>query len=164
MRYMKKFTTYNEAMQYSLRLLRMRSYSEYSLRQKLNQHDVEVATQDAILDKLKHLNLINDQHYSQSMIRTQATYRHASSRQISQKLMQKGIDRNLITTTLEQSQDSVPSEEERALYHAEQFLKRVKLTHDSLQAPEVRQKLGAALARRGFSYSVIKAITKKLHQ
>ncbi len=158
--------SYEQALAYCLRLLHQRSYSEHGMRQKLTQHATEPAEQDAVITRLKALNLINDARYAQSLVRTEATYRKSSTRKISQKLLTKGIDRELIESSLQPNQEALPSDTERAIHHAEKFLtkERRKLGESATIPLELKQKLFAHLSRKGFAYATIKEAVERALQ
>lgn len=148
---------YTQALNYSLRLLQQRSYSEFKLRQKLTQHATEPEVINQVVDTLIKLNLINDERFAENLIRTHATYRHTSSRVIAGKLYQKGVTKETIENQLNAAGD-IPTETERARHHAGRFWKK----RDQLEPAERKQKLFANLARKGFSLSIIQAVYREL--
>ncbi len=152
---------YNQALTYGLRLLQQRSYSEFMLRQKLHHKGTVIADCDKVIDRLKELGLIDDVRYTQSLIRTEASYRHASSRMISQKLRQKGVNREIIDTNLNEM-GTVPSEAERALYHGRRFMELLAQKKMPVATHERRQHLLGYLYRKGFSRSAIEEAAKQL--
>ncbi len=148
--------TYEQALQYALRLLRQRSYSEAVLRQKLTWRGTSEEDTERVLAKLRDLNLVDDAAYARSLVRTESTYRHSSQRYIEQKLKQKGITHEIIDTSLKQAQE-LPDETSRAKYHGERYLKRLgELTFEN------KQKIMGYLYRKGFSSSSIKQALDEL--
>lgn len=148
---------YNQAYNYALRLLNQRSYSEYALAQKLKHYNASSEDITKIIEKLRRLNLINDQAYAASLARTESQYRHTSCRLITQKLRQKGIDQAIIEKSVQETADTSP-EEERAFYHAKRYLDR----HTETEKHKFKQKLAGYLYRKGFSSSVIYKMLKHI--
>lgn len=153
----KQFTTYDQAINYSLRLVQQRNYSEFGIRQKLNQHQTPPDITEAVITKLKTINAINDERFAESLVRSEATYRHASNRRIAAKLYQKGIHKDLIDLAIPAAPDT-PPEEERALHLSERFWQK----HGDIEPIERKQKLFAHLARKGFSLSTIQKVYRQL--
>lgn len=158
--------TYTQALNYSLRLLQQRSYTEYGIRQKLTQQNVTPEDSDHVIEHLTRHRLIDDKRYAQSLIRTQANYRHASTNTIRQKLFQKGVDRELANAELSNQEQDIPNEQERAIYHAERFWnKHIKRgTEWAKDRRLAYQKIAAHLFSKGFSPSTVReAIDTVLH-
>lgn len=126
------------------------------LMQKLRLRQTQDNDCVAIINELKRLKLINDVAYAQSLIRSEANYRHASTQRIRQKLRHKGIPNSIIEAELKENQEETESEEDRIRYHVARYLR---------QHPEPdRQKFAGYLYRKGFSGSVIsQAIRDALH-
>jgi regulatory protein len=150
--------TYEQALQYALRLLGQRPYSEAMLLQKLARRGTSPEYSTRIITKLTELGLLSDIHYAQSLIRTESQYKHASPRVITQKLRQKGIAPAHIQQVLSTTLADLPSEADQALYHAERYIK----SHTRLSGLALKQKLMAFLYRKGFSSSAIQRAAKTL--
>lgn len=97
-----------------------------------------------VLEALKNLNYINDRRYAENQGRLMALS-GKSARFIEQKLIQQGVDKEIIQKVLELS-DEMGTEEERAFAFVHK--KHLVLTRENYQ------KNLAKLARAGFSYEV----------
>ena len=131
----------------ALWLISYRDHSEGELRQKLSKDYGEEAV-DAAVSKLSDLGFINDESFAKRYAEN-LTSKHLSSRQINQKLRQKGLDRDLCSDTVEGLQLD-EKEEIRALIN-KKYLKKLQ-TQDDLR------RTVAALQRRGFSYGDIRSV------
>ena len=99
-----------------------------------------------VMEFLEEYRLIDDSAYTENFIRVNQEKK--SRRQIAFELQQKGVDRRDISRILEESaQDDLAA--------ARNLLKKRLRTAD-LSDPKERNRLGAYLARRGFSYDVIR--------
>jgi regulatory protein len=154
----KEFLTKEQGLNYALRLLNQRSYSEAKLKEKLQFKPVTPEDTQTILAKLKEMKLIDDARYAASLVRTEAVYRHSSSRYITQKLRQKGVSKDIIESSLQTTNEEIPEEVERARHHAEKHQKK----YADLPLFEKKQKLMSYLYRRGFSGAVIQRVIKEL--
>jgi len=133
-----------QAWNYSLRLLSQRSYTEHRLREKLTLRQVNAQAIDHIMTKLKQLNVINDQSYAASLVRTESLYRHRSERAITQKLQYQGVDAETIKSQIKTHYSG--EEEEQARLVAQKYYSR----HATEPSATLRPKMAGYLARRGF--------------
>jgi regulatory protein len=150
--------SYEQALNYTLRLLNQRGYTEATLRQKLTQKKVSPQDIHKVITKLYDLSLINDANYAKSLIRTESLYRHSSTRYITQKLYQKGVPSTLVAPAIQQVANDTPSERERATYHAQKYWKK----YAALPANQTRQKIARHLYSKGFSVSIINQAIKDI--
>jgi regulatory protein len=143
--------TPEQGVTYALRLLNQRHYSVHTLKTKLLWRGLTDAEAEAIVKKLTDLNLLNDARYAESLLRDETEFRHKSRRYAKQKLAAKGIDKQIIDTTLEHQETPEETELANVLLHAERYVKR----HPDL---DLRQptKLIANLSGKGFDYALIK--------
>lgn len=146
--------TLEQAYAYALRLVNQRDYSQARLKQKLLQRGATNEHAEAIIDRLVDLKFLDDTRFARSIIRNEATYRHASTRSIALKLRQKGVTATTVETELPQATD-IPEEFERAHVQAERFLRR----HKGEITFETKQKLSAFLFRKGFSMETIRKVS-----
>ncbi len=131
----------------ALWLISYRDHSEGELRQKLSKDFGEEAV-DKSVERLMELGLINDENFAKKYAES-LSHKHLSQRQIQQKLRLKGLDRDLANETVEDL-DLDEKEEIRALIE-KKYIR--KLSNDA----DLRRTV-AALQRRGFGYSDIKAV------
>ncbi len=137
----------------ALWLISYRDHSEGELRQKLLKDYGEEAVDKAI-ERLMELGLINDESFAKKYAES-LSHKHLSQRQIQQKLRLKGIDKELSSETVEDL-NLDEKEEIRALIE-KKYIR--KLSDDA----DLRRTI-AALQRRGFGYSDIKAVINEFRE
>ncbi len=137
----------------ALWLISYRDHSEGELRQKLSKDYGEEAV-DSAINKLSDLGFINDESFAQRYAES-LTSKHLSSRQINQKLRQKGLDKDLCSDTVE-GLELDEKEEIRALIN-KKYLNKLQ-TQDDLR------RTVAALQRRGFSYGDIRSVINEFEK
>ena len=105
-----------------------------------------------VTEFLKEYRLIDDRVYTENFIRMNQEKK--SRRQIAFELQQKGVDRQDISRILEGSaQDDLAA--------ARNLLKKRLRTADLSDLKE-KNRLGAYLGRRGFSYDVIRRVMQEV--
>ena len=105
-----------------------------------------------VMEFLKEYRLIDDRVYTENFIRMNQEKK--SRRQIAFELQQKGVDRQDISRILEGSaQDDLAA--------ARNLLKKRLRTADLSDLKE-KNRLGAYLGRRGFSYAVIRRVMQEV--
>ena len=133
-----------------LHLLNAKSYTQQQLTEKLqtNGYPDEVTTQ--AIDYAKSFGYINDKAYAQHYILNQNGKR--SIREMKEKLLQKGITREVLEECLE----TLESEQDDT--HAiKTILKKKKYAEGNMNMEEKR-KIYAYLARKGFRYDDINKV------
>lgn len=132
---------YNLALAYVIRRLRSRwELTDYFRRKS---YDKALASQ--IMDKLKHLDLVDDKKFAEAWIRNRRLLKPVSQRRLVAELRQKRIAEEIIEQALAEDET-----DERSVLH-ELIARKRKQTR--YRDP---QKLMAYLARQGFSYDDIK--------
>lgn len=150
---------YEQGLKYSLRLLKSRMYSERKLEEKLLKRGIENSVSQEIIKHLRDHKLLDDKAYADSLIRSAARYRSASTKMIKYKLRQKGIDKSIIEERLVNQDSIIPSEKERA----QELARKWRMRHAKYAGqPTERDRLGAFLQRQGFGYSTIREIVSQL--
>ena len=105
-----------------------------------------------VMEFLKEYRLIDDRVYTENFIRMNQEKK--SRRQIAFELQQKGVDRQDISRILEGS-----AQDDLAV--ARNLLKKRLRTADLSDLKE-KNRLGAYLGRRGFSYDVIRRVMQEV--
>ena len=135
------------------RLLGYRLRSEKELRQRLQRHGFDSECIDKALAKLKEQGLIDDVAFARFWTENRETFSPRSRRLTKLELRRKGLGSDIIEQVISEIDDS------ESAYRA--AVKRApRLTGADFQ--DFRQRLGAYLGRRGFSYSVIKETTERI--
>lgn len=131
----------------ALSLLEYRDRTEQELRQKLAEREYSEDEIEETVLFLKEYRYLDDESYAERFIRSQSGKK--SVRQIKAVLEQKGIDRETIAVCLEEEpvdeESQVRAFLEKKGYHA----------GEKLEVGAYRR-LTSALARRGFSWDVIR--------
>jgi regulatory protein len=139
----------------AVRLLSYRPRSEAEIRQRLTRKLFDSETLEKTITKLKGLGFIDDTAFARFWKENRQECSPRSRRLTSLELRRKGLDRDIIEQVVGELDDSDNA------YRA--ALKRAhRLTASEYQ--EFRKRLGSYLGRRGFSYSVIDATTKRVWQ
>ncbi len=115
---------------------------------KLSQRGYEEAVCEQAADRLASYGYIEDNDLAKRAVETYSA-RGEGRRRIYQRLIQRGIGRDDIEAALSAYDDA--SESDRAKHEAVRLSKQ----YASLDKATARRRMGAALARRGFSWEAI---------
>jgi regulatory protein len=110
---------------------------------------------DRILDRLQHLELLDDRQFADFWIENRERFSPRSARALGQELRQHGVAHETVDEVSDPDRD-----EERALAAGRQRLRGAA----GLDYEAFRARLGGFLLRRGFSYSVVRAAVRTLWQ
>ena len=133
--------------------LSYRARSEDEIRNNLRKHDYPEAVIEETIERLQRNGFANDKQFARAWVENRNTFRPRGRRALAMELRQKGIDDEIIQSTL------VGLDEESLAYEA--GLKKASRLK-ALEWSDFRKKLGAFLSRRGFSYSVSASTAKRL--
>jgi regulatory protein len=111
---------------------------------------------DKVLQELTNLGLIDDQAFVHWWVDQRNTFRPKGKRALMMELRQKGIDRDLSETIINQEVD------EKKLAKA-LILKKRKFW-EKLPLEKQKEKMAGFLARRGFSWPTIEALLDENRQ
>ena len=113
---------------------------------------------DDLIVKFCDLDLLNDEGYLQGMIRS-LRKRGLSSKQIAQKLQQKGYERGAIESAVTaHDKEEFENADDGDFYAALVFARRKKLGPFDVLNKRDPQKSLASMARAGYSYSISKRV------
>lgn len=141
------------AYQQALLFLSYRARSEKEIRQNLHKHEYPEAVIEVTLEQLRREGFVNDEKFARAWVENRSLYRPRGYRALRMELGLKGLDDAIIDSALAQIDD------ESLAYAAG---KKQTRKFKGLEWPEFRKKLGAFLARRGFSYATISPIIQQL--
>jgi regulatory protein len=146
------------AHQRALRLLEIRPRSETEIRRSLNKHKTSEDVIEDVLERLKRSNLVNDQTFAGLWVENQREFRPRGRKALAYELRQRGVQEPAIRAALE----NIQAEDEEALAYraAQKQLRKLR----NLEWNDFRNKLGAFLNRRGFSYDVIAPVVQRTWQ
>lgn len=139
----------------ALRYLSYRARSETEMRKYLSDKGFSDHVSQTVIDRLKDERLINDPRFAQDWIDNRVSFRPRSQTQLRFELRNKGLSEDLIEDALQEADlDDI----KLACAAGKKLVGR----YARLDWPDFRQKLGAALARRGFSYETVRSVTRQL--
>ena|SRR5271165_2698320 len=135
---------------------RMRTVAELKrlMKSRVEPGEGGAARMDAAIARLKEYGYVNDVDYAAYYTRMRQENASLGKRRVRQDLTQKGVNAEIIATTLDAAYEGV-DEEDLARRHLER--KRVKKPANEKEAARVMR----ALVRAGFSMGVIFKILKK---
>ncbi len=126
-----------------LRFATLRPRSEKEIKDYLKIKKVHESLYQELFDRLKHLELINDEVFAQWWVEQRLQFKSKSKRELEYELRNKGIDKEIIVEVL-----------------AESGVDDVKAAKKLLEkyASKTRQKKIEYLARKGFAWEVIERV------
>jgi regulatory protein len=137
----------------ALNYLSYRPRSESEVCRNLREKDVEDEVVAVVIGRLKRAGLVDDRAFARYWLDNRARFNPRGLRGLRHEMQQKGVSRDIIDEVLETF-----DVEEAARKTAEAGARR--LLHED--GPAFRRKLLAYMARRGFSYAVIKPLVEQL--
>lgn len=137
----------------ALSLLEYRDRTEQELRQKLLEREYSKDEIEETVRFLKEYRYLDDEAYAMRFIRSQSGKK--SARQIRATLERKGVNREIIASCLEEEPVDEASQVRAFLE------KKGYRAGENLEA-DVYRKLTASLARRGFSWDVIRRTMEEM--
>ena len=146
--------TLESAYQKSIKFIGYRVRSTSEVERHLRNKGVEDTVINQVIERLEEKGLLNDTSFAQTWIDNRNEFRPRSHRLLASELRSKGIAAEIIQDTLE----TTTPEEELAYLAA---MKRVR-RYEQLEWQDYKRKLGSYLARRGFSYNVIKPVIEQI--
>lgn len=148
-------STYKKALNYSLYVIAKYYKTKKELAKKLREKEYNSETIERVINKLEELGYINDEIYVESYIRSkQGSNQTINKKTIYNKLLQKGIDRELVQNSLENAEID---EYDIAFKAAEKKLKSLKGT-----PREKKAKLYSYLYGKGFEYETCTKVVNKI--
>ena len=137
-----------KALEYALRLLGQRAYSEKKLKDKLLSKEFEIDQVESTLARLKELDLINDRKFTVDFIDSRQRINLQGKRKIYWSLIKKGISGEIADDVLE----SVYDKDLEEVSIRELIVKYSK----GVPQDKLYQKLMRKLVSKGFNYSLAK--------
>ena len=142
------------AYQKSIRFIGYRMRTNAEVERHLRKKGIEQHVISQVIERLEEKGLLNDMNFAQMWIENRSEFRPRSYRMLASELRHKGIAAEIIQDTME-----ITTPEEELAYLAAK--KRVR-RFEHLEWQDFKRKLGSYLARRGFSYSVIKPVIEQI--
>lgn len=135
------------------RYLGRRAHSEQELRTKLSRRGFPVALIDEVLAQLRDRGYVDDLEFARAYVRNQMATNPMGPTALRAALLKKGVDREIADRVV---QETLAETDELEL--ATQIARSRASRYAHLAPQKARERLGALLARRGFSYEVITEI------
>lgn len=137
----------------ALRLISRRPRSERELRDRFQQKKAKPEIQDAAIARLREKGLVDDQAFAQTWVENRLTFRPRSAWALKYELRKKGVPEDAIQIALEDF------DEDDAAYRAASKAARKMV---ELPWEQFNRRIGAYLRRRGFRYSTISPIVRRV--
>ena len=144
-------STFDKAYNQALSRLNRRAMSSHQLNTKLRELEHDEDTRQRVIDRLIELGLIDDEAYGRALIREIQNRKAAGPHLLRSKLMQKGLDRNLIDRLIEETEPDHDDAVNQALELARRKLRSLRQVDTNTQ----KRRVWGLLARRGFNSDVI---------
>ncbi|HEY67253.1 MAG: RecX family transcriptional regulator [Chloroflexi bacterium] len=142
-----------QAYERALNFLSYRPRSEAEVRRNLRQKSVADEVIEVVVERLTRAGLLNDREFARYWVENRLQFNPRGARALRHELWEKGVPASIIADTLADF-----DEEAAARKVAEARTRR--LAH--LEPHDFRRRLGAHLARRGFSYAVIEPLVEEM--
>lgn len=149
---------FDVGLQMVMKYLSYQIHTEKEVRTYLKDKEIGLTDRNNIVQRLKELDLINDQNYGDSYVRTQMRLSDKGPGFISQQLKQKGLQPEEIEQSL--SLYGLKEQLEVALKTGEGFLKGQR----NKSVRESQQKLRMHLMKKGFASEVITEVQDLLKE
>lgn len=139
----------------AMNLLKSRDYTEYQLRKKLEANLYPKGVIDEAVAYVKSFNYVNDAEYAKAFTREQSQY--LSKAQIKQKLLMKGVEKELISRALNEVYSDESDSSDTNGLEEELIVKTLKKRgFNGNEDYEERQKVLAYFYRRGFDVDKVR--------
>jgi regulatory protein len=145
------------AQEIALRALERTRRTRRELERRLRDRDVEAAIAREALNRLERVGLIDDLEYARAFLREKLGRRAVGARLLRGQLVARGVNGAAADQAMaelasaEDSGSASRTELDRARHAAAQFARR----YARLDPKTRRQRLSAALVRRGFDYDTV---------
>ena len=138
-----------------MRFLATRARSQHELEQYLHGKGYAESVCATVLERLEADGYLDDARFASEWLENRSTFRPRSHAQVRAELRLKGISEAVISETLEKTEHK---DEDLAIEAARKAFRQF----EKQDWKTFRVKMGNALMRRGFSYSVAQEATKKI--
>ena len=136
----------------SYRYLSIRNRSETEIREYLGKKNAAQEIIDKIVTSLKEKKFLNDEEFARSFVLNRARLKPKGKKLLTLELRQKGIAEELIKKVLDEVRGEIPDE----LSQAKSLIIKKMQKMVGMPKQEIYQKVGGFLARRGYSWDVVK--------
>ena len=148
------YDTYNKIYDKAISIISMATQSEKNLRQKLAKNSYPQELVDKVIEELKQSGYVNDESNALTFATNMYMIKHYGYIKVLQKLLQRGIDRQLAAEAARSALEECGGEEEIAKMFLEANPDVAALAESD------KQKFYGKLANRGFSAGTISRVAK----
>jgi regulatory protein len=134
-----------------LRYTTLRPRSEREIYNWLRKYEVHESIHEELLNRLKRLELVGDEEFAKWWVGQRIQFKNRSIRELSNELYKKGIDREIIEQVLKESDVDEESS-------ARKLLEKRSFAWRKYKGYEKKKRMSDYLARKGFSWDVIKKV------
>ncbi len=143
----------------SLKFLSFRVRSEKEIKDKLIEKEFHPKIIEKTILKLKKVGQINDKEFALTWIKDRCAVKPSGKYLITRELKQKGVSQEIIDKVLKKM---LP--EDKEFKQAIKLAQKKEKVYKSLPRLEFNKKISAVLARRGFSWEMIKKTIDKIKE
>ncbi len=151
-----KSDLHEKALQKALHFIAYQARTEKEIREKLAKNDFSTDVIDQVLTELSEKGYLNDDRFARDWVESRAASKPRSRRFFSYELKRKGLSETAINQALE----AAPEDSELAFALGCKYLKRF----ENLDNEQFQKKMQGVLARRAFSYEIIRQTISQLIQ
>ena len=143
----------------ALKALERRRRTRRELERRLAERGFEPAAARQALDRLERVGLVDDLEYARAFLRERLGRRAVGARVVRNQLLTRGVPALLIDQAHEETAAGAEAELPRSeVERARRALAQISRRYAALEPRVRRQRLAAALARRGFDYDTVAAV------
>ena len=142
-----------KAMDSAVRFLAARPRSTAEIRRRLAKKDIEEAVVEEVIERLTSLNYVDDLEFARFWVRNREEFNPRGEMALRYELRQKGIADAIIEEALAELDPT-----ESAYRAARKKMRSLR----NKEPDEQRNKLGAFLNRRGFSYETARTVVDRI--
>jgi len=140
----------------ALKALERRRRTRRELERRLADRGFEPPAVRAALDRLERVGLVDDLEYARAFLRERLGRRAVGARVVRSQLLTRGVPAALVDQALEETASAAADELPRSeAERARRALAQIARRYAGLEPRLRRQRLAAALARRGFDYDTV---------
>lgn len=139
-------TSFSErAKEVALTYLAYQDRTEWQVRNKLDQKGFTGDVIDAVIVRLRRVNLLNDHEYARRFVETRIEDRPMGEMRLTHDLLKRGIPRDVIDDVLSEFGNGIGSEQS-----ALTVLRQYSYRYRGLAPEKTKQRMFGLLSRRGF--------------
>lgn len=140
----------------AMNLLKNKDYTEYSLKQKLKEGYYPDESISSAIEYVKNYGYINDKRYAENYVNFKSASK--SRYQITNFLLQKGVNRDLISEVCDEFYENSENSEKKLI---EKLILKRKLDIINITREE-KSKLLGYLTRKGFQIDLINGVINEI--